>query len=141
MAVARRLVPSGARALRALGALTLGAFSCNAPSPPRDDHGAAGEARLELIPTEAPDIRGTITAASGTRLRVETVPHEPSGSHKADVTVDARTPVLRRAGGRGTAEALAVGTAVSVWFIGPVAESYPVQARARVVVLEDAGSR
>lgn len=141
MPVARRLVPPGARALRAFGILALGAFACNDPERPRDDHGAAGDAKLELIPTEAPDIRGTVTAVAAARVRVETTPVDASGSPKADVTVDGRTPILRRTGGRGSADALVAGTRVSVWFIGPVAESYPVQARARVIVLEDAAVR
>ena len=115
--------------------VTLSAFACGDPAHPADDHAASDAARLEL-PTSAPDIRGTITAVEARRIRVEEVPAEQSGSAKASVAFDDRTPILRRAGGRATADALVQGAVVSVWFTGPVAESYPVQARARAIVVE-----
>mgnify|MGYP002348507541 CR=1 FL=1 len=58
---------------------------------------------------------------------------------RASVTVTPQTVVWMLKGGRGTADDLGAGQMVSVWFDGPVAESYPVQAKAGVVriLLED----
>jgi len=39
-------------------------------------------------------------------------------------------------GARGTVGDVRAGQVVRVWFAGPVAESYPVRARARAVVIE-----
>ena len=73
-------------------------------------------------------------------ILVEEVPGPiTSGGDKSLVTVLAGARVLRRTGGgvgaAGFGE-LRVGQRVSAWFDGPVAESYPSQARARVVVIE-----
>lgn len=64
-------------------------------------------------------------------------PASPHGD-KAVVSVERGSQILRAAG-EGYAEAtfdeLEVGQVVEVWFIGPVAESYPVQAGARAMVI------
>ena len=64
-------------------------------------------------------------------------PGPPAGD-KASVTVDTGSQILRQAG-EGYAEAafddFEVGQVVHVWFSGPVAESYPVQAGAMAVVI------
>ena len=64
----------------------------------------------------------------------------PPGGDKAFVTVDAGSQILRRAR-EGYAEAafdaLELGQVVDVWFSGPVAESYPVQAGAKAVVISE----
>jgi hypothetical protein len=130
-------------ALRALAlVLVLGAFACNDPSPPADDPDIAHT----TIPTVPPDIRGVITSATVTagrglgdsrgRVLVEAVPGEASGSAKAMVSWTGTTRIFRRDGTPVTADELARGVTVSAWFTGPVAESYPVQARARVIVVE-----
>lgn len=66
-------------------------------------------------------------------------PGPPAGD-KASVTVDTGSQILRHAG-EGYAEAafdaLEVGQVVQVWFSGPVAESYPVQAGAEAVVISE----
>lgn len=80
--------------------------------------------------TGAPSIRGTITLVDGGTIRVEEVPAEESGSAKATVRVDSDTPIRNRDGSPAAISDLAVGEVVAVWFTGPVAESYPVQARA-----------
>lgn len=64
-------------------------------------------------------------------------PDEPSGSAKALVTIPAGIIVTDRHGHVYDLERVRAGSIVSVWFTGPVAESYPVQARAGAVVLEE----
>lgn len=63
----------------------------------------------------------------------------PGAPDRAWVTVTPDTVVWLLKGGRGSAADLGAGQMVSVWFDGPVAESYPVQARAGVIriLLED----
>jgi hypothetical protein len=55
---------------------------------------------------------------------------------RAMVTVAADTVVWMLKGGRGTAADLGAGQMVSVWFDGPVAESYPVQAKAAEIEIQ-----
>jgi hypothetical protein len=55
---------------------------------------------------------------------------------RASVTVTADTLVWQLKGGKGTAGDLGAGQMVSVWFDGPVAESYPVQAKAGVIRIQ-----
>lgn len=93
--------------------------------------------RGSQLPTTPADITGTVTSVSDRSIRVEVNPHEPSGSLKAQVTIPEGTPVTDRSGRMYDPGSIAVGSIVSVWFTGPVAESYPVQARARTVVLEE----
>jgi hypothetical protein len=63
----------------------------------------------------------------------------PGAPDRASVSVTADTIVWMLKGGRGSAGDLGAGQMVSVWFDGPVAESYPVQAKAGVIriLLED----
>jgi len=100
----------------------------------------------EVAPATDPDIRGTATkvnvAVEPWTVLVEEQPEETSGSAKAVVSLTAETRILRRAGSGVEPAApadLAVGQTVSVWFSGPVMESYPVQATAAVVVIEEGG--
>lgn len=81
-------------------------------------------------------------APTGRPLRavlVEEAPGEGAGGDKSMVTMLAGARVLRRTASgvepAGFAD-LRVGRRVSVWFDGPVAESYPTQARGGVVVIE-----
>ena len=64
----------------------------------------------------------------------------PPQGDKAAVTVDTGSQILRHAG-QGYVEAafdaFEVGQMVEVWFSGPVAESYPVQAGAKAVVISE----
>lgn len=66
-------------------------------------------------------------------------PRPPQGD-KAAVTVATGSEILRHAG-QGYVEAafdaFEVGQVVEVWFSGPVAESYPVQAGAQAVVISE----
>jgi beta-N-acetylhexosaminidase len=98
----------------------------------------------ERVPSRAPDITGQITRATtgvvdGSRrilVLVEAVPDDLSGSAKALVTVDRTTRVLHaNVSIVAKVEDLLPGITVSVWFEGPVAESYPVQARAGTLLI------
>jgi beta-N-acetylhexosaminidase len=98
----------------------------------------------ERTPSRAPDISGQITRATtsvvdGSRritMLVEAVPSDVSGSPKALVTVDRSTRIFHaNASVSPTVEDLLPGTTVSVWFDGPVAESYPVQGRAGTLLI------
>lgn len=97
----------------------------------------------ETLPTTNPSIRGTITQVSPDEPRtvlVEENPGEKSGSNKASVRLTGETRLLRRSGEgvqRAAPDDLAVGQTVSVWFTGPVRESFPVQADAGTIVIED----
>jgi hypothetical protein len=92
------------------------------------------------LPNDAPYMTGTITAmgrvAEGWSVRVEERPQDVSGSAKGVFRVGDRTDVRRAAGGRARAEDLREGQRVRVWVSGPVAESYPVQAGARTVIID-----
>ena len=96
-------------------------------------------------PAVPADITGTIhdlTRNAETGLPVILVVDDgaiPGAPDRASVTVTHGTVVWLLKGGRGSAADLGAGQMVSVWFAGPVAESYPVQAEAGVVriLLED----
>jgi hypothetical protein len=101
----------------------------------------------EMPPTGQPSITGVITSAervSGgndviARIVVEENPAESAGSAKASVRLTRHTRIVaheRVSTESNPLDALVTGARVSVWFTGPVAESYPVQATADVVVLE-----
>ncbi|MFO8060578.1 MAG: DUF3221 domain-containing protein [Bacillota bacterium] len=96
------------------------------------------------VPGGEPDLRGEITSigravgSSAVQILVEARPGEEDGSDKAHVFVAGDRVVFRRVNGshRGAATAdLEEGQWVQVWFDGPVAESYPLQGKARAVVI------
>ncbi len=95
------------------------------------------------VPTDAASIIGDITEVDrrngGLRILVEQIPTRSAGYPVAWISVSPGTDVVRRADGsvsRGSSQELEVGMKVQVWFTGPVAESYPVQATAQTVVVE-----
>jgi hypothetical protein len=90
----------------------------------------------DVVTTEAPSIRGTITQAGSDRILIEEEPLDSSGSAKASVRLTGSTRVLRGSGEAARRRDLRVGQHVSAWFDGPVMESYPVQARASAVRIE-----
>ena len=57
----------------------------------------------------------------------------PGAIDRATVSLTRDTVVWTLEGAKGTAADLGAGQMVSVWFDGPVAESYPVQAKAGVI--------
>lgn len=98
----------------------------------------------ERIPARPADITGQITRATTSvvdasrriTVLVEAVPGDVSGSPKALVTVDGSTRIFRaNTKVLPKVEDLLPGTTVSVWFEGPVAESYPVQGRAGTLLI------
>jgi beta-N-acetylhexosaminidase len=105
----------------------------------------------ERTPSRAPDITGQITRATTSvvdasrriTVLVEAVPSDVSGSPKALVTVDRSTRIFHaNAKVSPKVEDLLPGTTVSVWFEGPVAESYPVQGLAgTLLIMTGVGSR
>lgn len=89
------------------------------------------------IPPDAPSLRGVVTAHEAPdRIRVEADPAAASGSDKAVVALVPATRIVHRDGRAGAVSDLGIGREVSVWFAGPVRESYPVQADAGAVVIE-----
>ena len=100
----------------------------------------AGNA-LAVIPGAPPSITGTVTDVNDQRrIRIEEQPAEASGSAKAVVRLADGAVIVTRAGERATFADIRTGTRVSAWFTGPVAESYPVQATANVIVIEPSDS-
>jgi hypothetical protein len=88
------------------------------------------------------DIAGVVTSVSGrsdgVTVLVESDPSTPSSGAKASIAVTSATRVTRRAGSgeaAATFRDLVPGLRVEAWFDGPVATSYPVQGRARAIVI------
>jgi hypothetical protein len=82
--------------------------------------------------TTSPDLWATIVVRDGVDPK--------GGALAASISVPTDVPVLLEdgAGGwlLGSFDDLTEGTSVQVWFTGPVAESYPVQATASSIVVE-----
>lgn len=94
--------------------------------------------RPHAIPSEAPSIQGAITAVDESgRIRVEESAADAVGP-KAVVRIGTETKIVDGNGQAAPRSALVVGARVAVWFDGPVAQVYPLQATAGVVVIEAA---
>ena len=95
------------------------------------------------VPTTPPGITGTVGTVSPAGDGATILVTGSGQVDKASVFIDART-VLLREDASGTSAALlseiTAGSRVSVWFDGPVAESYPVQGHAGTVLLKLPGS-
>jgi hypothetical protein len=96
-------------------------------------------------PTRPADITGMVTRVAagtdGVQLLVEENPSDTAGSAKASVRTDASTHWFVTGGGTFDPSQLKQGMRVSVWFSGPVATSYPVQAKGSdIVVLATSGA-
>lgn len=119
-------------------ALCLAAPACSgAPGEP-DGPGLSAS-----VPTDAASIIGDVREVERMegriRILVEQIPTRSAGYPIAWISVNRRTDVVQRAGGsvsRGSSAELAEGMRVQVWFTGPVAESYPVQATAGTILIE-----
>ena len=109
-------------------------WACAGPSRSVDSEQADPN---ELMASSEPSIRGRITASEGSSVLVEENPDEQPGSAKAYVRLGPATVIRLDDRTPGTHADLKVGDSVSVWFIGPVAESYPVQATAGAIRIED----
>lgn len=94
-------------------------------------------------PDDSPSVSGTIQQIqqelTPPRFLVEQATDRSAGEPVAWVEVVERTKVYERREGRlvrVSAEVLRMGDRVSVWFDGPVRESWPVQAIAGTIILE-----
>lgn len=94
------------------------------------------------LPSGAPSIEGTIRQSSaiqaGRRIFVEAGAPVAGREPAAHVTVLPGADVLAGSGEAvvpASVDELVVGTRVRVWFKGPVAESFPVQATAGTVLI------
>jgi hypothetical protein len=94
------------------------------------------------LPSEAPSIEGTIQQSSATqagrRILVEATAPVAGRESAAYITVLPGAVVLAGSAEtvvRASADELVVGARVRVWFTGPVAESFPVQATAGTVLI------
>jgi hypothetical protein len=88
-------------------------------------------------PAAAASFAGRIAAIEpGTMLLVATSV-QPAGADRAAVRLHAGTRVFLADGEPTNADALKVGQGVRAWFDGPVMESYPVQATAGAIVIDD----
>lgn len=94
------------------------------------------------LPDETPSIEGTIQQSSaiqgGRRILVEASPPVAGREPAAYITVLPGAAVLAGSGetvARASADELVVGVRARVWFTGPVAESFPVQATAGTVLI------
>jgi hypothetical protein len=90
------------------------------------------------VPADPPGITGLVetVAQAGDGASILVTGSGPVG--KASVFIDTRTVLLRKTDTGTSALLLAditAGARVSVWFDGPVAESYPVQGHAGTVLL------
>jgi len=88
------------------------------------------------IPSEAPYIQGSITAAKEEQILVEENAAQASGSAKASLRLTDSTRILHRSGAAARLSDLRVGQWVQAWVAGPVMESYPAQAMAAVIIIE-----
>jgi hypothetical protein len=97
-------------------------------------------------PAQQPSIKGIITSREGDRILVEETPGDSAGSNQASVRLTPATRVQQADGSPAQPNLLEPGRRVSVWFEGPVLQSYPVQATAGTVRIhslapEDSGGR
>lgn len=107
---------------------------------PGHDDATSARAAGSAVPTLPASITGTVTGiGADRRIRIEERPGDASGSAKAVVRLSADATVVTRAGVAARFEDIGPGARVSAWFVGPVMESYPVQATANVIVIEGTG--
>ena len=102
---------------------------------------ACSSATTRELPSTPPSIIGQITHVNRAgekigSIRVEAQPGDSAGSEKAVARVGQGTPVVGIGGKAADFNALQVGQWVRVWFTGPVAQSYPVQATASAVAID-----
>jgi hypothetical protein len=91
----------------------------------------AHAAEVRIVQEEEYDILGKVLSINGNTILVEQSSGSDSAVDRASIRITSDTVM--------PATALKVGSWVAVKFTGPVAESYPVQARAgKIVLLGDA---
>lgn len=92
-------------------------------------------AKERHLPAGTPYLTGTITSVGGEPLtvRIEEIPGPlDTGGAKAVARITSQTIVTRKGYPLAPGE-LRTGQRASLWFEGPVAESYPVQGEAAVI--------
>ncbi|HWI64661.1 MAG TPA: DUF3221 domain-containing protein [Symbiobacteriaceae bacterium] len=106
---------------------------------------ACSGGRTGGIPTDKPLVTGTITKQDATgRFLVEEKPGQQSGDMKCWFELSAKTTLYRQNGKlveKADKTNLLVGHLVSVWYSGPVRESYPCQAGADTVLILGGGAQ
>ena len=115
----------------------------NATSSGEDPHLPSAEADIHGIITEVGRLPQETNGDASVGKRVGVVlieenPDEEAGSQKDSVTVTKATKLLERRGQDLTPiafDGLKIGQQARAWYTGPVAESYPRQATARVIVV------
>jgi predicted small lipoprotein YifL len=125
-------------ALSALVVIALAGCGSASPGPGPDDPGTGPSS-----PDEPASISGVIVmltpGAGGGTLLIESDAPAPGQYDAASVRVSEETVLLAREADGTYAligfDRLAVGLSVEAWFVGPVAESYPVQATAGTLVV------
>jgi len=88
------------------------------------------------IPAGPPAIQGIITSINTEGILVEENPQDASGSAKILLKLTGDTRVLRPSGAAADPSDLTKGQMVKAWVTGPVAESYPLQGQAAVIVID-----
>jgi hypothetical protein len=119
------------------------AWAVGAVNPSEPPQGNAGRIVITGDLPESPSIRGEITTLSIADGEVSSVlvegEVEPGTAFdKASLRVDENTAVYRLEGSdrvEASRDDLAEGQRVEAWIVGPVAESYPVQAHAGQIVI------
>jgi hypothetical protein len=99
--------------------------------------GNSAEPDAAALANEPFFLTGTITEVGqpgGYRMRGE--PGTSYRVNEAYFRVGEETELRRADGTRATAADLTVGREVTLWITGPIAESYPVQVRARLVAIK-----
>lgn len=89
-----------------------------------------------VIPCPMQSMIGEVTGIGFPVVMVEEVPADPQGSAKALVRITSGTQVFRQDKGVVDISELRVGQFVQVCFTGPVKESYPLQAAAGMIIIE-----
>lgn len=149
--------PRGRSALLAISLMMVCFVLLGCAGPGSESNGGGEETSVRRseprLPSAEADILGIITeaqsapkGANGDGSEVERIgvvlieenPNEDTGSQKDSVTVTKATRLFERQGGdltRVGSDDLKVGQRARAWYTGPVAESYPRQATARVIVV------
>jgi len=122
----------GAAVVTGCGGATAAQPASPSPSAQPSASPPAGPADITGI---VKDLSISTAADSLPVLLVVAAPGSTSSVDRASVRVTKDTVVWTAQGTRGDAADLAEGEQVGVWFSGPVAESYPVQATAGVVMV------
>ena len=98
---------------------------------------ACADAVRVAAPTGAASFAGRIAAVEAQSVLLVATSVQPAGANRASVRLHAGTRVFLADGEPVGPDALQVGQGVRAWFEGPVMESYPVQATAAAIVIDD----